>query len=494
MNSSVEGSFALLSVSDKTGLVEFANRLFTSGYRLLSTGGTARFLREAGLEVQDVSSITEFPEMMDGRVKTLHPRIHGGLLARRDVSEHCEAMRAHSVPDIRVVVVNLYPFSETVARGAEDDEVIENIDIGGPSMIRSAAKNHEFVTVIVDPADYGLNPTELSAHDRRRLALKAFQHTAAYDAAIVNYLHPENEERQALRYGENPHQSASLFVEEGQRPLGGLKQLQGKELSYNNIIDLEAALLVTLEFDAPSVAIIKHTNPCGCASADTINEAFTQALAGDPISAFGGIVSLNRVVDRELALVLAETFWEVIAAPGFDEGAIEVLSVKKNVRLMEVPADFQAEARQVRLTSLGWLEQDADPRIDWEKLEFQVPTEREPTLEEWSAMAFLWRVCKHVKSNAIVVGKGTRTLGVGAGQMSRVDAVRGAVQAAGNQTGLVLASDAFFPFADGIELAAEFGVSAVVQPGGSRRDAEVIEACNRLGVAMVMTGMRHFRH
>lgn len=493
MSSHVEGPFALLSVSDKTGLVEFAKRLGSWGYRLLSTGGTARHLRDAGLDVIDVSSVTDFPEMMDGRVKTLHPRIHGGLLARRDLAAHVNAMNEHTIPDIRVVVVNLYPFSETVARGAHDDEVIENIDIGGPSMIRSAAKNHEFVTVIVDPVDYELDPTKLGLDDRRRLALKAFEHTSTYDAAIVRYLQGENGSRLTLRYGENPHQQASLYVEDGQIPLGGLRQLQGKELSYNNIIDLEAALLVTLEFDAPSAAIIKHTNPCGCASAESIHEAFTQALAGDPISAFGGIVSLNRGVDRPLATTLSETFWEVIAAPYFDEAALEVLGSKKNVRLMEVPSDFRAESRQVRLTSLGWLEQESDPKIDWEELEFEVPTERKPTPEEWEAMAFLWRVCKHVKSNAIVVGKGTRTLGVGAGQMSRVDAVRAAVQAAG-EVDLVLASDAFFPFADGVELAAESGVRAVIQPGGSRRDDDVIEACNRLGLAMVMTGMRHFRH
>lgn len=503
MNGNSLGPFALLSVSDKTGLVPLAQKLVASGLQLLSTGGTAQHLRDAGLVVHDVASITEFPEMMHGRVKTLHPRIHGGLLARRELPEHVEAMEEHGVADIQVLVVNLYPFVETVRGKSADEVVIENIDIGGPAMIRAAAKNHQHIVVLVDPHDYDLEFAAITPVKRRELAGKAYAHTAAYDAAIASYFAGEESASlnltglsltQELRYGENPHQQASLYTASGAAPLGGLDQLQGKELSYNNIIDLEAALLLVHEFDAPAAAIIKHTNPCGCASASDIARAFDDALAGDPVSAFGGIVALNRAVDEGLATRLCNTFFEVIAAPGFSAKAREVLAAKKNARVLVIPDNFHPASHNIRLTSLGWLRQDADPRISWDPLDLQFPTKIRPNEAQLQGLEFLWRVCKHVKSNAIVVGTHTATLGVGAGQMSRVDSVKAATQHSGHREGLLLASDAFFPFRDGVDEAAKAGVVGIVQPGGSKRDDEVIAACDELGIAMIYTGMRHFRH
>lgn len=499
MGNNQAGPFALLSVSDKSGLESIAQRLEAAGYTLLSTGGSAKYLRAQGFEVVDVSSVTGFPEIMDGRVKTLHPAVHGGLLAKRKDPTHMDAMHEHGLANIEVLVVNLYPFERTVASGAEHEDVIENIDIGGPAMLRAAAKNYENILVVVDPNDYergDLLEGPLSL--RKELAAKAFHHTSRYDEAIWTYLVGRDEGE--LRYGENPHQRAWLVREPGAPVLRGLKQLSGKDLSYNNLLDAEAALAAALEFDAPSAVVVKHTNPCGVASQREIETAFEHALAGDPVSAFGGILALNRKVELSLAQKISQTFWEVVLAPGYSEAALDELSRKKNVRLLEIPEGFSLAPMQSRITAFGTLKQEADPRIKWEVEGLEVPTKLKPDRETLDAMEFLWRVVKHVKSNAIVVGAGTRTFGVGAGQMSRVDAVEAALRgvAAKSKTrpsgALVLASDAFFPFADGVEKAAEGGVRAIVQPGGSKRDAEVVEACDALGIVMVFTGTRHFKH
>jgi len=511
---------ALLSVSDKRGLVDFATALVRQhGYRLLSTGGTARQLLEAGLPVTEVGAHTGFPEIMEGRVKTLHPKIHGGLLCRRDKADHLAQVAAHDIALIDLVVVNLYPFEQTVAKPhVEREEVIENIDIGGPSMLRSAAKNHESVTVVCDPDDYAAVLAALVAPDalpalRRRLALKVFQRTARYDAAIAQYFEQQEAEpgvdalsgfprrwtaaydkAQALRYGENPHQKAALYGTFHDH----FSQLQGKELSYNNILDLTSATYLIGEFERPTVAILKHTNPCGVASGEALIEAWEKAYATDRQAPFGGIIVVNRTLDGLLAAAIAEIFTEVIIAPRFSDEARTILGKKKNLRLMVAREGMGADALQeVRSVVGGVLVQDRDRHLG-RREEFKVVTRRQPTEAEWAAMLFAWKVCKHVKSNAIVYARGEQTLGVGAGQMARVDSSRIAVWKAGEAgldlKGSVVASEALFPFADGLIAAADAGATCAIQPGGSVRDAEVIQAADDRGLAMVFTGIRHFRH
>ena len=521
---------ALISVSDKTGLVEFGQFLAARGVAILSTGGTAGALREAGLEVTDVSEHTGFPEMMDGRLKTLHPKVHGGILGLRDA--HRAVMAEHDIPPIDLVVVNLYPFEETVARGASFDACIENIDIGGPAMIRSAAKNHAFVSVVIEPAQYAEVMADMTANGgatgaglRRRLAHAAYARTAAYDAAIAGWFAgqagaalPERlimagQRRELLRYGENPHQEAAVYVADmsfcGGAPRPGVasaEQAQGKALSYNNLNDTDAAFELVAEFEAPAVAIIKHANPAGVATAASPAEAYAKALACDPLSAFGGIIALNRRLDGATAALVAELFAEVVIAPEADADARAALAAKKNLRLLLTGAMPDPAAPGLTLRSLagGFLAQGRDAgRVTADDL--KVVTERAPTEAEIADLLFAFTVCKHVKSNAIVYVKDGATVGVGAGQMSRVDSARiaawkaaematAAGEAASRAIGSVVASDAFFPFADGLMAAAEAGATAVIQPGGSMRDDEVIAAANQAGLAMVLTGMRHFRH
>jgi phosphoribosylaminoimidazolecarboxamide formyltransferase / IMP cyclohydrolase len=509
--------YALISVSDKEGIADFARELVCRGFRIVSTGGTARVLREAGVDVVDVAAVTGYPEILDGRVKTLHPRIHGALLADRRNPGHRQVLQARDVPNITLVVVNLYPFEDVVSRpDVEWEEAIENIDIGGPAMLRASAKNHESITVVVDKEDFtrvlvALDQGGTDRELRRELAMKAFLHTAGYDQAIVEFFSRASESAtdeslpdyvglglekvQDLRYGENPHQAAALYRARRQSPYGGMEQLHGKELSYNNIVDLDAALELVWEFDGPAAAIIKHTNPAGCAELSRLSEAYEAALACDSTSAFGGIVALNRSVDPSLAARLNEHFYEIIAAPGFDDEALELLKEKKNVRLLRWHEASRVE-RVVRATSLGYLVQQADPAIVFDLDQITFPTRRTPDDSELRSLAFAWRVCKHVKSNAIVIATEGRTLGMGAGQMSRVDSVELAIKKclAASPQGAVLASDAFFPFRDGIDAAAAAGIRAIIQPGGSRRDDEVIAACDEQGIAMVFTGQRHFRH
>jgi phosphoribosylaminoimidazolecarboxamide formyltransferase/IMP cyclohydrolase len=521
---------ALLSVTDKSGLVEFATRLAAHGVELVSTGGTAKTLREHGLAVRDISDLTGFPEMLDGRVKTLHPKVHGGILHIRENAEHRAAVEAHAIAPIDMVVVNLYAFEKTASRpGAKFGEVIENIDIGGPSMVRSAAKNFEDVAIVTSTADYPLLAEELDANDgalhretRWRLAKAAFAVTAAYDTAIANTLEqlagsdPEVPLEIApfgeasfpaalriayplsatLRYGENPHQRAALYSDQSGFGIAGATQLQGKELSYNNLVDLDACWELVREFDETMVAIIKHTNPCGAAIGESVVEAYKKALASDPISAFGGVIGVNREIDAEAAEEIAKLFVEAVAAPSYSPEALARFGAKKNLRLLAVksPPQASASARVMKQVSGGLLLQDADhASISVGDLKFV--TARKPTDAEIRSLLFAWRVCKHVKSNAIVYARDGQTLGVGAGQMSRVDAARfGAMKAVLPLTDCVAASDAFFPFPDGLEVAAAAGATAVIQPGGSVRDDEVIAAADRLGVAMVFTGIRHFRH
>jgi phosphoribosylaminoimidazolecarboxamide formyltransferase/IMP cyclohydrolase len=516
---------ALCSVSDKSGLVEFARFLTGSGVEMVSTGGTARLLREAGIPVREISEYTGFPEILDGRVKTLHPAVHGGLLGIRDRASHRVEMQAHGIGEIDLVIVNLYPFRETAARpGASFEEVVEQIDIGGPSMVRSAAKNHAFVAVVTDPRDYGKVREEMEAHGgtltaatRFTLAQKAFATTAAYDGAIAVYLAeragPEHgqpaasgaglprlevvalEKTRDLRYGENPHQRAALYQPAGRAATGvaGGEFLHGKELSYNNYLDASAAWSLSQEFDRPAAAVIKHTNPCGVAQADRLAEAYTLARDSDPVAAFGSVVACNRAVDQDTARELASTFIEVILAPDFAPEALELLTAKKNLRLLRVrSADTDTLDR--RQIGNAFLVQDRDLRRVRPD-ELRTVTRRAPTPEETEALLFGWRVCKHVKSNAIVFSSASRTLGIGAGQMSRVDSVKwGALRAVLPLEGCAMASDAFFPFPDGIVEAAAAGVRAVIQPGGSVRDPEVIEAADARGMAMVFTGIRHFKH
>ena len=513
---------ALLSVTDKTGVAGFAAGLRQLGVDLISTGGTAKLLRDSGLEVREVSDVTGFPEMLDGRVKTIHPRIAGGVLAMRSREEHMRALAGHGIPAIDMVVVNLYAFEKFAAQpGATVAELIENIDIGGPTLIRAAAKNYQDVAVVVSPEDYPSLLDELRAtggtlslETHWRLARKGFATTAAYDSAITNRLaritvtngrmedHPPArlpavlEIRAAraleLRYGENPHQQAALYSTREGGVAGG-EQLQGKELSYNNLVDLDAAWQLVQEFDRPAAAIIKHTNPCGCAEQDSLAEAYRKAFAADPVSAFGGVLAFNRPLDEETALEIAKTFIEAIAAPGFEDRARAVLAAKKNLRLVRIAAPAAA-GLVVKSISGGFLAQTPDVhRLD--RAQAKVVTERAPTEDEWAALAFGWKVSKHVKSNAIVYARAGQSVSVGAGQMSRVDSVKvGAMKAVLPLAGTVLASDAFFPFPDGVEEAAKHGITAVIQPGGSVKDPDVIAAANRLGLAMVFTGVRHFRH
>ena len=511
---------ALLSVSDKRGLVEFATALVNRfGYRILSTGGTAKLLAERGLPVTEVSQHTGFPEIMEGRVKTLHPKIHGGLLCRRDKPDHLRQAEVNGIALIDLVVVNLYPFEETVARpGVKFEEAIENIDIGGPSMLRSAAKNHESVTVVCDPADYepvlkAMESPGALAEIRRKLALKVFQRTATYDAAIARYLEGQLAEpdlgavagfpdtltlnfkkASSLRYGENPHQKAALygtFFEHYQ-------QLQGKELSYNNILDITSATYLIGEFERPTVAILKHTNPCGVASAETLLAAWERALATDRQAPYGGIIVVNQTLGGDLAKAIAEIFTEVIIAPRFSDEALEIFRKKKNLRLMVAKGGLGAESlREVRSVVGGILVQDRNTVLG-NVSDFKVVTRRQPTTAEWASMLFGWKVCKHVKSNAIVYVRGEETLGIGAGQMARVDSSRIAVWKAGaaglDLTGSVVVSEALFPFADGLIAAADAGATAAIQPGGSVRDELVIKAADERGMAMVFTGIRHFKH
>ena len=515
---------ALLSVTDKTGLVEFAQALVGHGVELISTGGTARALREAGLAVKDISELTGFPEMLDGRVKTLHPRVHGGLLYIRGNAEHEAAVAAHGIAPIDMVVVNLYAFEKTAAQpGVAFGHLIENIDIGGPSMVRSAAKNFEDVAIVTRVADYPALIEELKAADgalsratRWRLAKQAFAVTAAYDAAIAGTLERIVEApapdaaaapdatalpltlrinfplAQALRYGENPHQRAALYTDGSGLGIAGARQLQGKELSFNNLVDLDACWELAQEFEEPAAIIVKHTNPCGAATGATVLEAYRKALECDPVSAFGGVIGINREVDGAAAEEIAKLFVEAIAAPKFTGEARERFAAKKNLRLVELQA---APVRPVvKQVSGGLLLQDADTGRVTES-ELDVVTWRPPTAAELRSLLFAWRVCKHVKSNAIVYARDGQTLGMGAGQMSRVDAARfGAMKAVLPLDGCVAASDAFFPFPDGLETVAKAGATAVIQPGGSVNDPKVIEAADALGIAMVFTGIRHFRH
>ncbi|MFA5121699.1 bifunctional phosphoribosylaminoimidazolecarboxamide formyltransferase/IMP cyclohydrolase [Zavarzinia sp.] len=520
---------ALLSVSDKTGLVEFALALADRGIEILSTGGTAKTLRDAGLRVIDVAEHTGSPEILDGRVKTLHPKVHGGLLGRRDLPEHVAQMQEHGISNIDLVVVNLYPFEATVARGADFETTIENIDIGGPAMIRSAAKNHDHVTVVVDPADYKSVLDDLAAHGgatslatRRRLAAKAYARTAAYDSAISGWFAKQLDDtfperltlsgtRAALlRYGENPHQSAALYVTGEKRPgVATAQQLQGKELSYNNLNDTDAAFELVAEFDpreSAAVVIVKHANPCGVATAENLIDAWKKALLCDPVSAFGGIVAVNRTLDKETAEAIAQIFTEVIVAPAVDDDAKAVLAAKKNLRLLVTGGlpDPKAPGLVAKTLAGALLVQTRDT-LGAEGERFEVKTTRKPSAQEVADMEFAVIVAKHVKSNTIVFVKNGATVGIGAGQMSRVDSARiafrkaqDAARAAGMEepltVGSVAASDAFFPFADGLDVLVEAGATAVAQPGGSIRDAEVIAAADAAGLAMVFTGERHFRH
>lgn len=520
---------ALLSVSDKTGLVDLGRALSERGVELLSTGGSAKTLRDAGLEVTDVSDVTGFPEMMDGRVKTLHPMVHGGLLALRDKVDHLEAMSTHKIKPIDLLVVNLYPFEDTVAKGGDYDTCIENIDIGGPAMIRAAAKNHAFVSVIVDVDDYEPLLEELDANDgqtrlafRQGLALTAYALTAAYDSAVSNWMggalgkaHPRRRAfagvlSQELRYGENPHQTAAFYTDGSDRPgVATATQLQGKELSYNNINDTDSAFELVSEFsaqDGPVCAIIKHANPCGVARGNTLKDAYRHAFDCDRTSAFGGIIALNQPLDARTAEEIVTIFTEVVIAPGADEDARKIFAAKKNLRLLTTDglADPAQALQAIKQVSGGFLVQDKD-NGNLNEVDFRVVTKRHPTNDEMADMRFAWKVAKHVKSNAIVYVKDGATVGVGAGQMSRVDSCRIAARKAEDMAkeigltrpltnGSVVASDAFFPFADGLLTAAEAGATAVIHPGGSMRDDDVIAAADEAGLAMVLTGMRHFRH
>ncbi|MGB0797702.1 MAG: bifunctional phosphoribosylaminoimidazolecarboxamide formyltransferase/IMP cyclohydrolase [Planktomarina sp.] len=519
---------ALISVSDKTGLIDLARGLADRGVQILSTGGSAQAMRDAGLAVTDVAEVTGFPEMMDGRVKTLHPNVHGGLLALRDEASHVDAMSKHGIAPIDLLVVNLYPFEATVAAGADYDTAIENIDIGGPAMIRAAAKNHGFVSVVTDVQDYEALLSELDANDgqttyafRQRLAQTAYARTGAYDAAVSGWMAraiditPRRvvvaaELAQTLRYGENPHQTASFYTDGGARPgVATATQHQGKELSYNNINDTDAAFELVAEFDpadGPAVAIIKHANPCGVAQAGTLVDAYQAAFDCDRTSAFGGIIAMNQTLDAATATEICKIFTEVVIAPDADAAAREIFAAKKNLRLLTTGAlpDVRAPGQTIRQVSGGLLVQDKDVgRITLDDL--KVVTKRSPSEQELSDMLFAWRVAKHVKSNAIIYVKDGATVGVGAGQMSRVDSTRIAARKAQDMAdvmglptpltqGSVVASDAFFPFSDGLITAAEAGATALIQPGGSMRDDEVIEAADKAGLAMVFTGMRHFRH
>ena len=520
---------ALISVYDKTGIVEFARELASLGVEIVSTGGTARLFRDSGIPVRDVADLTGWPEMLGGRVKTLHPIVHGGILFQRAKPGDRKEAGDHGIVPIDLVVVNLYPFSATAAKpGVTAGELIENIDIGGPAMLRSAAKNFQSVAVVTDPEDYAViaaelrTNRELSLSTKLNLARKAYARTARYDGEIATELerlaangdvtitigareklpqriHISLERKQTMRYGENPHQHAALYVPAGHpvASLAGAKQLQGKELSYNNLVDLDAAWNLVTEFQRPGVAIVKHNNPCGAAERESLLDAYRKGLACDPVSAFGGVLAFNRTLDAATAEEVAKLFVECIVAPGYEEAALQKFASKKNLRLLEMPHEAAPEELEVKRISGGVLVQDAD-RHELSESDLKVVTERAPTPEELRALLFGWKVCKHVKSNAIVFACDGYTVGVGAGQMSRVDAVKIAVikaSAAGlSLSGSVVASDAFFPFPDGVEEAGKAGATAVIQPGGSVRDSDVIAAANKLGMAMVFSGVRHFRH
>jgi len=511
---------ALISVSDKTGVVIFAQELEAMGWEIVSTGGTAKTLREAGVKVKDISELTGFPEILEGRLKTLHPLVHGGILGRRDSSLHLQQMQEHGIEAIDLVAVNLYPFPEVVSRdNVTLEEAIENIDIGGPTMVRSSAKNYRDVIIVVEPANYSMvieelrNKGDLSLSTRYNLAVEAFSYTAYYDSIISNYLRGLKEDGaqfparfalpfvkvQDLRYGENPHQRASFYRDPlpEKSSVAAARQLQGKELSFNNINDLNAAWELLKEFEEPTAVAVKHTNPCGVGSADNLLEAYRKAYDADPVSIFGGIVALNRDVDRETALMMSKIFLEVIAAPSFSADALEIFSRRKDVRLLEIPLVSQESRRSgldFKKVSGGLLLQD-DLQERYDPGQWRSVTSRKPTGQELKDLLFALKVVKHVKSNAIVIAKRQQTLGIGAGQMSRVGAVKIAVGQAGeNVKGSVMASDAFFPFKDGVEIAAAEGVTAVIQPGGSTRDREVIEACEKYHIAMLFTGKRYFKH
>ncbi|MFC5603859.1 bifunctional phosphoribosylaminoimidazolecarboxamide formyltransferase/IMP cyclohydrolase [Sporosarcina koreensis] len=507
---------ALLSVSDKSGILEFAQALAALDYEILSTGGTMKHLKENGVAVTAVDEVTGFPEIMEGRVKTLNPMIHGGLLAKQDEAKHLEQMAEHGIQPIHIVCVNLYPFKETISKpDVSIDDAIENIDIGGPAMLRASAKNHAYVTVIVDAADYSQVLEELQAEGqttletRRRLAAKVFRHTAAYDALISGYLtdlageeFPEQvtftyELKQPLRYGENPHQKAAFYS----RPLGSdfsianAEQLHGKELSYNNIQDANAAIQIVKEFNQPAAVAVKHMNPCGVGVGETIAEAFNKAYEADPVSIFGGIIALNREVDAATADQLSGIFLEIIIAPSFTDEAIDVLTKKKNIRLLTIPFEQHKQDAWNTVSVEGGLLMQQPDAYGFEDADIRVATDREPTEAEWEALKLGWAVVKHVKSNAIVVSDSQRTLGVGAGQMNRVGAAGIALTQAGERAkGAALASDAFFPMDDTVEAAAKAGITAIIQPGGSVKDEDSIKKANEYGIAMVFTGVRHFKH
>ena len=507
---------ALISVSDKTGIVDFARRLADMGWELISTGGTSKALREAGLAPKDVADVTGFPEILDGRVKTLHPGVHGGLLARRDLPEHMDAIKKHKIAPIDLVAVNLYPFRETAAKkDVQPHDVVEQIDIGGPSMLRSAAKNFESVFVIVDPGDYARVLASIEANDqdldlKRLLAQKVYEHTASYDSAIATWFAEQRQDlfpdtftaaftrAQSLRYGENPGQAAAFYSERPGYGLAGLQQRGGKELSFNNLLDLEGALLAIEPFgDKTACAIVKHTTPCGLAIGDSVSDAYKKALACDPVSAFGSVIAFNKPVDEATADAVSGLFVEVVVAPEFDDAAVEILGRKKNLRVLEGVAQWPARSFDYKRVRGGVLVQERAPTVI-DTNGWQVPTRRKPTDKELEDLLFAWRAVAAVKSNAIVLARGGMTIGIGAGQMSRVDAAYMAVhkaRLAGHETkDAVIGSDAFFPFRDGVDQAAQAGVKAIVQPGGSVRDAEVVAAADEHEIAMVFTGKRQFRH
>jgi phosphoribosylaminoimidazolecarboxamide formyltransferase / IMP cyclohydrolase len=507
---------ALISVSDKSGITDFAKELVSLGFEIISTGGTKKALQEAGLPVMGVSDVTGFPEILEGRVKTLNPFIHGGLLGKHDVEEHKKQLEEHQIQPIQLVCVNLYPFQQTIAKpDVTVAEAIENIDIGGPSMLRSSAKNHQYVTAVVDPTDYETVIAELKAvgetsfETRRKLAAKVFRHTAAYDALIAEYMTnltqeetPEKltvtyELKQTLRYGENPHQKAAFY----KKPLGSTfsianaEQLHGKELSYNNINDAEAALQIVKEFAEPAAVAVKHMNPCGVGTGKNVYDAFSKAFAADPVSIFGGIIAVNREVDAETARKLHEIFLEIIIAPSFSQAALDILTGKKNLRLLTIPFD-QVNKPEMKMVTIegGLLTQEQD-LYSLENATITIPTKRRPTEAEWESLKLGWKVVKHVKSNAIVVASEDMTLGIGAGQMNRVGSAEIALKQAGEKAqGAGLASDAFFPMNDTVEVAAKAGITAIIQPGGSIRDEDSIKKADEYGIAMVFTGIRHFKH
>ncbi len=510
---------ALISVSDKTGIVEFATGLLAAGWEIISTGGTQTALKNAGVKTIGIEEVTHFPEMMDGRVKTLHPLIHGGLLSRRDNSEHVKAMKEHDIQPIDLVVVNLYPFKETILKAdVQTKDAIENIDIGGPSMLRSAAKNHEFVTVVVDPSDYAAVLAEIKENNqttfatRQKLAAKVFRHTAAYDALIAGFMtdlvkekEPEKltltyELKQDLRYGENSHQEASFYSDAlpVSYSIAKAQQLHGKALSYNNIKDADAAIRIAREFTKPTVVALKHMNPCGIGTAETILKAYDFAYEADPVSIFGGIIVLNREVDLPTAEKMHQLFLEIIIAPSFSAEALALLSGKKNIRLMTLDfRDAKDAASPEKVSVLGGLLVQEQDVVEENPREWKVVTKRQPSEAELEALSFAWKAVKHVKSNAIVLANQHQTVGIGAGQMNRVGSVKIAIEqaeTAGKMDGAVLASDAYFPMGDSVEFAAQHGIKAIVQPGGSIRDQESIDMADKYGIAMVFTDIRHFRH